>query len=439
MSPQYDGDLLTRVGPGTPMGTLFRRYWLPALKSSELTRDGDPVRFMLLGEKLLAFRDTHSRVGVMDHRCPHRCASLFFGRNEEGGLRCVYHGWKFDVEAHCLEMANVPPHQDFRHKVHAKAYKAAERNGVIWVYMGAGDAPPLPAFEAYLLPESEIAIEFAQRDCNFLQAIDGEIDTSHFGFLHLGAVKLEDVPEDELSRIQITNRTPEYHYEDTPWGMMYGAYRHAGNGRDYWRIGHFLFPCFTMVPNGALTDLICVRAWVPLDDTHTMFVQVSWKQRPLGSFRAIKSGKPPADATLDFKHLPNTTDWLGRWRLTQNAANDYGIDRARQRHESFTGIERIHSQDQAVNESMGPIVDRRLEHLAPPDQMIVHMRKRLARAVQALSQDGTLPPGIEDPNVYLRARSGHFLCDAPMDWRTAYRQQIEAAANPTGQLIAADA
>jgi phenylpropionate dioxygenase-like ring-hydroxylating dioxygenase large terminal subunit len=246
MSDPEDADDLTRVGPGTPMGGFFRRYWLPALKSSELIADGDPVRFVLLGEKLLAFRDSAGRVGVMDHRCPHRCASLFFGRNEEGGLRCVYHGWKFDVEGNCLEMANVPAHQDFRHKVKAKAYKAAERNGLVWVHMGGREeAPALPAFEAYLLPESEVTIDFALRDCNFLQAIDGEIDTSHFGFLHLGSVTPDDAPDDELFRIQIVNRTPEYYFEDTPWGMMYAAYRPASGGRDYWRFGHFLFPCLT--------------------------------------------------------------------------------------------------------------------------------------------------------------------------------------------------
>ena len=136
MTSMTDSEILTKVGAGTPMGELMRHYWLPALKSSELKADGDPVRLKLLGEQLIAFRDTSGKIGVMDHRCPHRCASLFFGRNEEGGIRCVYHGWKFDTDGNCLDMANVPPHQDFKHKVHAKAYKAAERNGLVWVYMG---------------------------------------------------------------------------------------------------------------------------------------------------------------------------------------------------------------------------------------------------------------------------------------------------------------
>src|SRR5579862_7957690 len=147
-----DSEDLVRVGPGTVMGGLMREYWLPAAMSSELEADGAPVRLLLLGERLIAFRDSSGRVGVMDQRCPHRCASLFLGRNEENGLRCVYHGWKFDVEGNCVDMASVPAHQDFKSKVKAKAYKAAERNGVIWVYMGKrASAPPLPGLEVLQL------------------------------------------------------------------------------------------------------------------------------------------------------------------------------------------------------------------------------------------------------------------------------------------------
>ena len=196
MTTAQEGIELTRVGSGTPMGDLMRHYWIPALKSSELIRDGDPVRIMLLGEKLIGFRDSEGRVGVMDHRCPHRCASLFLGRNEESGLRCVYHGWKFDVEGNCIDMPSAKPHQDFKHKVRAKAYKAAEKAGVVWVYMGnAKEPPPLPGFEILDVPEDEINLSFIMRDCNYLQALEGEIDTSHFGFLHAGHVDPENVDE----------------------------------------------------------------------------------------------------------------------------------------------------------------------------------------------------------------------------------------------------
>src|SRR5690348_6393944 len=142
MTKQQESEILTRVGPGTPMGNVLRHYWFPALKSSELVPDGAPVRFLLLAEQLIAFRDTQGRIGIMDHRCPHRCASLFFGRNEENGIRCVYHGWKFDVDGNCVDMPNVPPHQDSKQRVKAKAYKAQERYGVVWIYMGERQVPP---------------------------------------------------------------------------------------------------------------------------------------------------------------------------------------------------------------------------------------------------------------------------------------------------------
>ena len=183
-----DSQDLTRVGPGTVMGELMRQYWIPAAMASEVEADGAPIRLMLLGEKLIAFRDTSGRVGVMDHRCPHRCASLFLGRNEENGIRCVYHGWKYDTQGNCVDVPNLPGDSEFKDRITAKAYRTVERNGLIWVYMGQRQSapPPLPEIEATLLPESEVNITFAQRECNWLQALEGEIDTSHFGFLHAG-------------------------------------------------------------------------------------------------------------------------------------------------------------------------------------------------------------------------------------------------------------
>src|ERR1700720_3375864 len=212
MSKQKDTEDLDRVGSGTVVGEMMRQYWIPAAMSSELERDGAPMRLMLLGERVIAFRDSSGRVGVMDHRCPHRCASLFLGRNEENGIRCVYHGWKFDAAGNCIDMPKTPPHQDYKDKVKAKAYKVAERNGLVWVYMGARkEAPPLPAIEAALLPETELQISLVERECNWLQALEGDIDTSHFGFLHAGNLQLEDVPADNLMRYTVTNRAPEFH------------------------------------------------------------------------------------------------------------------------------------------------------------------------------------------------------------------------------------
>ena len=219
MTTASEGMELTGVGPGTAMGELMRCYWIPAGLSSELERDGAPIRLKLLGEKLIAFRDSAGRVGVMDHRCPHRCASLFLGRNEERGIRCIYHGWKFDVAGNCVDMPSVPPHQDFKHKVKAKAYQVVERGGVFWVYMGSrAAAPPTPTLEILDVPEDELRVMLIQRDCNFLQAVEGEIDTSHFGFLHAGHVDPEDLAEDDPLRHTVINRAPQYHIADTAWG-----------------------------------------------------------------------------------------------------------------------------------------------------------------------------------------------------------------------------
>jgi phthalate 4,5-dioxygenase len=433
MSKQKDSEDLLRVGPGTTMGAMMRQYWIPAVMSSELERDGAPMRLMLLGEKLIAFRDSSGRVGVMDHRCPHRCASLFLGRNEENGIRCVYHGWKYDAEGNCVDMPNAPPpHQDFKHKVKAKAYKVAERNGLVWVYMGSRkEAPPLPAIEASLLPEAELQISLVQRECNWLQALEGDIDTSHFGFLHTGRVQPEDVAPDSLLRWTVTNRAPEYHVTDTSYGTMYCAYRPAEARQTYWRFANFLFPFWTQTPQGPF-DRVNTRAWVPMDDTHTMFVSLSWRGSP-PSMRPLKNGQMVPGSRLGFDYLPNTTDWHGRWRLTQNPSNDWMIDRTAQKGESFTGIASIHGQDQAVTESMGAITDHGFENLAPSDLMIARTRRRLLRAARAFAKDGKVPPCVDDPGIYTAVRSGDFLADDKISWRDAYEMQMRMAIRPLQQ------
>jgi phthalate 4,5-dioxygenase oxygenase subunit len=437
MTNAIESEQLTRIGPGTVMGDLMRQYWLPAAKSSEVTAAGDPLRLMLLGEKLIAFRDRSGRVGVMDHRCPHRCASLFYGRNEEGGIRCVYHGWKFDTDGNCLEMPNLQPSQDFKHKVHAKAYKVAERAGVIWVYMGArAEAPAFPEIEAALLPEDDLTIMFTQRECNWLQALEGDIDTSHFGFLHAGSVQPEHVPDDNMLKYQVGNRAPDYHVTDTDWGTMYCAFRPAEDARTYWRFAHFGFPFWTWVPQGDFIDRVQARAWVPMDDTHTMFVSLTWKQ--MSRTPPLKDGKPIPGALPVLDYLPNGTDWYGRWRPAASAANDYRIDRDAQRNDViYTGISHIHMQDQAITESMGEIVDHSFEHLAPSDQMITRTRRRLLLAARALREKGVVPPGVDDPGIYMQARSGEAVLQAA-DWQEAYRDRMRNVVRPTGWREAAE-
>ena len=437
MTNAVESEQLTRIGPGTLMGDLMRQYWLPAAKSSELAAGGDPLRLMLLGEKLIAFRDRAGRVGVMDHRCPHRCASLFYGRNEEGGIRCVYHGWKFDVDGNCLDMPNLSPEQDFRQKVHARAYKVTERAGVIWVYMGAARrSTAIARIEATLLPESDLSIMFTQRECNWLQALEGDIDTSHFSWLHVGSVQPEQVDPDNWLMYQVSNRAPDYHVTDTDWGTMYCAYRPAEDDKTYWRFAHFAFPFWTFIPQGDFMDRVVARAWVPMDDTHVMFVSLSWKQASRTA--ALAGGEPIPGSTPAPEFQPNTTDWFGRWRPVQNAANDYLIDREAQRNDViYTGITHIAMQDQAITESMGAIVDHSLEHLAPSDQMITRTRRRLLLAARALREKRVVPPGIDDPDIYMQARSGEAVLKAD-DWQSAYRDRLRHVVRPKGMQAAAE-
>ncbi len=441
MTTARESEELTRVGPGTMMGALMRCYWMPALMSSELTADGPPVRLMLLGEKLIAFRDSFGQVGVMDHRCPHRCASLFLGRNEEGGLRCIYHGWKFDVEGRCVDMPSVPP-PDFKEKVKAKAYRVVERAGVVWVYMGtAAEAPPLPGFEILDMPEDEIRVSFIQRDCNYLQALEGEIDTSHFGFLHAGHVEPDQLADDEPLRYTVTDRAPRYHLREAPWGTQYAGYRPASGGGTYWRFANFLFPFWTQAPNGEFNSHMHARAWVPLDDFHTMYVFFFWK-RAVSAMSlpqpAYKDGTPIGGTSRGNRLLPNSTDWLGRFRMEANAGNDWKIDRTAQAKGTiYSGIDGIHLQDQAITESMGGIVDHEWEHLAPSDQMITRTRRRLLLAARGLRDNGAMPPGADDGTVYRGARSGYFASDDSSDWQQVYANRLaEAVHAPTAMRAA---
>jgi len=429
MASAIESDELTRVGPGTPMGELMRQYWLPAAKSSEVKAGDEPLKLMLLGEKLIAFRDEKTgRVGVMDQRCPHRCASLFLGRNEPGGIRCIYHGWKFDVDGNCLEMPNVAPAQRFEDKVKAKAYKVNERGGLIWVYMGArAEAPPMPMIEATLLEEGELNAAFVLRDCNWMQALEGDIDTSHFGFLHIGSVTADQVPDDSMLKYQVAHKAPEYHVADTEWGTMYAAYRPADNGATYWRFAQFGFPFWAQVPQGNFIDRVSARAWVPMDDEHTMAVTLNWTKMSRATSQ-LKDGKPLPGAQAQVDMLPNENQWFGRFRPKANDTNNYFIDREAQRNGTiYSGITNIHMQDQAVTESMGPITDHTFENLAPSDLMIARTRRRALNAARTYAETGKLPPAGEDPAVYRKIRSGSFAVDPAMDWQKAYDEKLKVA------------
>ncbi len=447
MLSREDNELLCRVGSGTPVGAMLRQYWVPALMSSELPeRDGAPVRVRLMGENLIAFRVTSGKIGLIQNHCPHRGASLFFGRNEEEGLRCVYHGWKYSCEGHCVDMPSEPEESNFKSKIHATAYPCVERNDIIWTYMGPRQTPPpLPDIEPNMLPRGEYAVQKVLRECNWFQGLEGDIDTSHLGFLHLGAIKPEQTTPGTFDYYNVADRAPKYEVVDTEFGTSYGAYRPAEADTYYWRIAHFLFPFFTMIPTGILGMQVLVRAWVPVDDEHIMFWSIAAPRSRVGSGAAggaaglNAGGRAVAAAGArpgGFEFLPDSPDWLGKFRLAQNKDNDYLIDREAQRTQSFTGIAGIHQQDQAVTESMGPIYDRTQEHLGTSDAMVIRTRRRVINAARALRDNAVTPPGVDNPAVY-RHRSGGVILPRDCDWLEATKGLREAFAGPTPEKIVA--
>jgi phenylpropionate dioxygenase-like ring-hydroxylating dioxygenase large terminal subunit len=386
------------------MGDLMRQYWMPAIRSDELpSPDCPPVRIKLLGEELIAFRATSGAVGLMQNACPHRGASMFFGRNEEEGLRCVYHGWKFDVTGACVDMPSEPPESNFRTKVHAKAYPCIERGGIIWAYMGPrdrNDLPPLPDLEANMLPEGEASIYNICISSNFMQNWEGEMDTVHAAFLHSGATDVDAVKPGSIAYYQAKNRAPRFSVLETEFGTSYGAYRPAEDDTYYWRIAHMLFPFYAMIPTGTLGLQVFWRAYVPMDDDHTLM----WTQV-----------KGPGDRRINW--LPNGTGWYDRFNITQNPQNEWLLDREEQKSgRSFTGIPGgARPQDMAVTHSMGTIYNRSREHLGTTDQLIIRTRRRMLAAARSLHNDGIIPPGVDNPELY-RQRSGGVVLPRSVDW-----------------------
>jgi phthalate 4,5-dioxygenase len=410
MLKQEENELITRVGPGTPMGNFMREYWVPAMLSSECpTADSDPLRVMLLGEQLIAFRDSNGKLGLVANNCPHRGASLFFGRNEEAGLRCVYHGWKFDVEGNCIDMPNEPAESDFRTKVKAVAYPVQERGGLAWAYLGPRTTPPpLPDLEGNMQPGAENFVRATQLNSNWLQIMEGDIDTSHVAFLHYGGLKAEDQIPGSFSELQLREKTAHYEVVDTEGGAAYGARKPAGPDQVYWRIAQWCFPFYTFTPPGVLGTKKGGNARVPLDDYHT----ISY------SMVSGRNGPGPLNIVRAPMH-PNSTDWFGRFRPEQDLSNDFKIDRDEQRSNAgpagFTGITSIGMQDAAMTGSMGPIYNRSHEHLGTTDAMIIRVRRRLIAAVQAHMTRGVTPPGVDDPEAY-RVRSGGVFLPPDADW-----------------------
>jgi phthalate 4,5-dioxygenase oxygenase subunit len=391
-----ENELLTRTGPGTPMGELFRRYWTPILLSSELPApDGAPLRVGLLGEALVAFRTTSGQVGLIQNHCPHRGASLFFGRNEEHGLRCVYHGWKFDVEGNCVDMPNEPAESDFKHKVKAVAYPTLERGGIIWTYLGdPATRPAPPDLEWALVPDEQRFISKRLQETNYAQAMEGGIDSSHVSFLHNEQGRR---PAGSAAfRYLVADTAPKFEVVDTSYGFMIGARRNAEEDSYYWRITQWLFPFYTMIPPSG-DNPIGGHAWVPIDDETCFTFSMSWHPS-----RALTDAEVEGyrnGAGIHALKIPGT------FRPQRNRTNDYQIDRQLQRSgRSYTGIVGISEQDTAVQESMGRIFDRTNERLGAADSAIIQMRRRLMKAARDL-EAGIEPPALQPADFKVRSVS----------------------------------
>jgi phthalate 4,5-dioxygenase oxygenase subunit len=440
-----DNELLCRVGPGTPMGDLMRRYWLPLLYSWELAADGPPQRVRLLSEDLIAFRTTSGDIGLVQNACPHRGASMFFGRNEEDGLRCVYHGWKFDTSGACVDMPSEPAESNFKNKVRTVAYRAADQGGVIWAYLGPDqdDPPGLPEFEWCSLPEEQVHHQYKGiYDCNWMQALEGDIDTSHLYLLH---ARLE-ASQPDVYGVFHPDKAPHLDILDTDYGIYYGASRQDGPTRTYWRTTQWLFPTFAMFP--ATPDgTVPQHMYTPIDDNRTMHWGLRWhptrkfdgprtlhqtvtklpEQNGMGPMKPAQTGQPYAD-----------------WWPVADWSNDFLMDREVQRTMNFTGIPTIRLQDVAVTVGMGPITPRHREHLGTSDTMIIMTRRKLIRAARALRENGTPPPASQDPSLY-RRRSCSAVLPAEVvwhevmaDWHSGRTDQVPTGEKPEAEVIQAN-
>jgi phthalate 4,5-dioxygenase len=397
-------ELLSRVGRETPMGELFRRFWLPAILSSEIEKpDSPPKRLRILKEDLIAFRNSDGHVGIVSAYCAHRSAPLYFGRNEACGIRCPYHGWKFAIDGSCIETPNVPPGPpDVRSKVSIQAYPTQEAGGLVWIYMGPKELkPPLPAL-GYATAKKGCAYtaRWLQRS-SWLQGLEGEIDSSHISWLHKDFD--ENLSKQAAAGSQLsTDASPILQLQETDYGFTYGARRDMGNDQYLWRVTHWLAPMFSLIPRAPGPFRTCGgRAWVPIDDnTTTVFTFGFRVDRPFNGeeLAEYESGAlfPPrmssGTLTLPDGYVIDTFLPLAA------RENDYLLDREMQKDVNYSGIWGIHDQDRALAENSRRlsvddpgILDRSEEHLVVSDRAVVAARRRLIK----LATD--LAAGIEPP------------------------------------------
>ena len=418
MLSRQDNERLVRVGPGTPAGELFRRYWQPACLSSEIPeRDGAPARVRLLGEDLLAFRDTDGKIGLVDAFCPHRRAPLFFGRNEECGLRCVYHGWKFDTDGNCVDLPSEPETSPMRKSIHLTAYPTVEKAGIVWAYLGPKETMPAPPdYEWMRAPATHAYVSKTYEQCNYLQALEGGLDTAHSSFLH--NLRLGD-----NTMLRQRDRAPRLDVERTDYGYYYVSTRQAGADGTYVRLYHYVMPFQQM--RGGINGVVGRNdvpkldghLWVPIDDEQTNVYNWCYSADP-----AVSISAEQAEAHEHHSGRGQEDLIPGTFKLKRNPSNDYLIDRQVQKTRTYTGIDGVNTQDFAIQEGMGPVVDRSEEHLGSTDRAIVTLRRMLLEATTAV-EEGRTPPGA-DPATHRDIRPYDGLVPPGGDWRQTFAADL---------------
>jgi phenylpropionate dioxygenase-like ring-hydroxylating dioxygenase large terminal subunit len=415
-----ENERVTRVGPGTPMGKYMRRFWWPMCLSSELPeRDGAPLRVRMLGEDLIAYRDTEGMVGLVDAYCPHRRAPLFFGRNEECGIRCVYHGWKFDRNGNCIDMPSEPAGTTLQAKVKVLAYPTCEKGGVVWTYMGPKELQPEhPDYEWTRAPATHRYVSKTFENCNWLQAVEGGLDTSHSSFAHNN--KLGD-----RSNLRQHDRAPKIEVERTDYGYRYVSMRKVDDG-NYFRVYHYVMPAQQL--RASIIGYEGVRnkparldghIWSPIDDhtTHIYNIMCAPHEEDALTSEAVEIREKAAGRGKD-----DTIS--GTFRLKRNQSNDYLIDRQMQKTQNFTGIVGVNTQDFALQEGMGPICDRSREFLGTSDKAVVALRRLLLEAMSANEKGETLR--ALNPATYRKVRAYDRVVPPGQEWHQAMEKDLVA-------------
>ena len=426
-----ENEALTRVGPGTLMGNLFRQYWIPVTLAADVNEPGGrPIRVKLLGEDLVLFHTKNGQLGLIGAFCPHRLAPLFFGCVEEEGLRCPYHGWKFTPLGKCFEMPNIPAEQAFFDEIHHPGYPCVERGGIIWTCMGrANELPELPDLE-FLRVTSDRQYRLFFQECNYLQVLEGGIDPTHVMWLH----STYDLGDDELTGTQQPAqhqvaaksgaRTPmDVVIADTAGGFTYGAKRPVGEGKSLWRVNQFIMPFYTMPPGG---DQKQARAYIPVDDESCVKWQIKWYPNKSIKAASKETLRPPfAEETYD---PPTNSVPFGHIRTKAKKANDYLIDWEIHKTRRF-GIAGVNLQDVCVTENEGPtpILDRTKENLCSGDMSVIRARLMLLDAARAWRDDGTVPIGARDSSVY-RVRGSAVVVSDNIDWLEGVRESVTVPA-----------